>query len=136
MSYVRVAQVVTALVLVASIPAAAQVRKKGAEPSFDNRPLSAWIEDLTAAAPYTRVAAAYAIASMGAAAKPAVPTLIANLKDEESTVRYTSALALGEIGPGAAEAVPALEGLREDRNDDVAHMARKSLKRITGEASE
>jgi HEAT repeat protein len=138
MAFRRIAQLVVALLLAVSVPAMAQSKKKpkGGEPSFDNRTLSSWIGDLTADAPYTRVAAAYAIASMGADAKPAVPVLMANLKAENATVRYTSALALGEIGPNAADAVPALKALTDDQSDDVAHMARKSLKRIIGEPSE
>ncbi len=68
--------------------------------------------------------------------KPAVPALIENLGNESGPVRYSSALALGEIGPDAAAAVPALQKLLDDRNDDVAHMAKKSLKLITGEAVE
>jgi hypothetical protein len=51
-------------------------------------------------------------------------------------VRYASTLALGEIGPDAAAAVPALQKELDDRNDDVAHMAKKSIKLITGEAVE
>lgn len=118
-------------------PLAGQAPPKGSEPSFDNRPLHEWIADLSGVAPYTRHAAAYAIASMGASAKAAVPALIKNLTDESSAVRYSSALALGEIGPDAADAVPALKAVvEEDRSDDVAHMARKALKRITGEVTE
>ncbi len=120
-------------------PLAGQAKKpaKGAEPSFDNRPLHEWITDLSGVSPYTRHAAAYAIASMGPAAKSAVPALVKNLTDESSAVRYSSALALGEIGPDAQEAVPALKQVvDEDRSEDVAHMARKSLKRITGEVVE
>lgn len=118
-------------------PAVAQSSAKGSEPSFQDRPLSAWVEDLTgAAAPYTRLAAAYAISSMGAAGAPAVPALIEGLHDNNNAVRYASAIALREIGPPAAAAVPALQEAREDRSDDVAHMARKALRAITGEASE
>lgn len=123
-----------ALTFALALPLSAQTKEqaKGGEPSFDNRPLSEWIVDLSGQAPYTRVAAAYAIASMGAEGKPAVPALLENLKSDNNTVRYSSALALGEIGPPAVEAVPGLEALKEDRNDDVAHMARKSIRRITG----
>ena len=121
----------------AATPALAQGNaSKGKEPVFQDRTLSSWIEDLSADAPYTRVAAAYAIASMGAGGAPAVPALTKNLKDNINSVRYSSALALKEIGPPASAAVPALQEAREDMNDDVAHMARKALKSITGEASE
>jgi len=57
-------------------------------------------------------------------------------REPEATVRYSSALALGEIGPGAKEAVDPLKKLLEDRNEDVAAMARKSIKKISGEVVE
>jgi hypothetical protein len=41
-------------------------------------------------------------------------------------------VALREIGPGAAAAVPALTVMLDDRNDDVASMARKAIRAITG----
>ena len=131
------ALLVTTLISAITGPALAQSSAKGEEPSFQDRPLSAWVQDLTgAAAPYSRLAAAYAISSMGAAGAPAVPALIRSLKDDNNAVRYASAIALREIGPPAAAAVPALQEAREDRNDDVAHMARKALLAITGEPSE
>lgn len=138
MTLARITRIALLLLVAVSVPAMAQARKKakGSEPTFDNRTLTEWIADLSGVAPYTRVAAAYAIASMGPEGAPAVPALAANLKSDEPTVRYTSALALGEIGPNAAAAVPDLRALLEDRNDDIVHMAKKSLKRITGEASE
>ena len=125
-----------AALLIATAPAAAQQvgKTKSGEPTFDGQPLSAIITDLTSAAPLTRVSAAYACAALGAAAKPAVPTLVRNLEDENSAVRYSSALALGDIGPEAKDAVEPLRKLLDDRSDDVAHIARKSLKKITGEA--
>lgn len=128
--------VAACIALATAAPAAAQGTAKAQEPVFQDRPLSAWIEDLSGEAPYTRVAAAYAVAAMGAAGAPAVPTLTRNLKDPINSVRYSSALALKEIGPPASSAVPALQEAREDMNDDVSHMARKALKSITGEPSE
>jgi HEAT repeat protein len=120
-----------ALATLAGTPAMAQ-GKKAAEPSFDGRPLSSWITDLKAAAPQTRNAAAYAISGMGAAATSAVPALIAALKDDAASVRFPVCVALREIGPSAKEAVPALTDLLDDRNEDVAAMARKAIKAITG----
>ena len=69
------------------------------EPTFQDRPLSAWIADLKGMAPYTRNQAAYAIGSMGPAAKAAVPALIEALSDPEPTVRFPACIALKEIGP-------------------------------------
>jgi HEAT repeat protein len=102
------------------------------EPSFENRPLRSWIADLKGQAPQTRNAAAYAISGMGPAAKAAVPALIEALADAEPTVRFPVCVALKEIGPAAADAVPALTELLDDRNDEIAAMARKAIRAITG----
>ena len=107
--------------------------KRAKEPEFQGRSLSSWVADLTAQAPQTRNAAAYAIGGMGPAAKPAVPALIAALDDPEPVVRFPVCIALREIGPEAKEAVPALTKALDDRNDDVAAMARKAIIKITGE---
>jgi HEAT repeat protein len=119
------------LALLVAPPAFAQ--GSSVEPTFQDRPLSAWVEDLTGLAPYTRNRAAYAIGGMGAAAAPAVPALIKALSDPEPAVRFPVCIALREIGPAAKEAVPALMKALDDRNDDVAAMARKALIKITGE---
>ncbi len=101
------------------------------EPSFQGRPLHAWVADLKAPAPVTRSAAAYAISSMGPSGKPAVPALIEALGDSEPAVRFPVCVALREIGPAAAAAVPKLQEVQEnDRNDDVAFMAKKALRAI------
>lgn len=106
--------------------------QRSKEPSFENRPLRAWIADLKGQAPQTRNAAAYAIAGMGPAASAAVPALIEALADEQATVRFPVCIALKEIGPAAADAVPALTELLDDRNDEIAAMARKAIRAITG----
>ena len=103
--------------------------------TWDGRPLSAWISDLSAPAPYTRHKAAYAISSLGPSAAVAVPALIEALKDPSPPVRYAVAYALKEIGPSAAAAVPALTEVLDDINDDVAFMARKALASIEGKHS-
>ncbi|MBP2648714.1 MAG: hypothetical protein H6Q77_2338 [Gemmatimonadetes bacterium] len=139
MKFVRrsaTALLILAAVSVASAAAQAKPKAKAGDPIVQDRPLSAWIADLGAAAPYTRVSAAYAVGSAGPAGKPAVPALIENLSNENGAVRYSSTLALGEIGPDAAAAVPALQNALDDRNDDVSQMAKKSLRLITGESTE
>lgn len=98
--------------------------------TWEGRPLSAWIEDLKAQAPYTRHRAAYTISSLGPPAKAAVPALIEALKDPARTVRYAVAYALSEIGPAAADAIPALTDAEDDVDDDVAFMAKKAIKKI------
>lgn len=110
----------------------ANSRTSEKEPEYDGRPLSEWIKDFKAAAPQTRNAAAYAISGMGPAARSAVPVLIEALEDPSPTVRFPVCIALREIGPEAAAAVPALEKVLLDPSDDVAAMARKALKAITG----
>lgn len=134
---IRSALPLVALLALAASPAAAQeVKTVKGQATWDGRTLNEWIKDLSALAPYTRHSAAYAIAEFGPKAKPAVPALVKNLEDEQATVRYSSALALGAIGPAAKDAVEPLKKLLDDRNEDVAAIARKSLKQITGEAVE
>jgi hypothetical protein len=58
--------------------------------------------------PVTRGLAALALRDKAAAAKPALPALIAKLKDPDVIVRMTASNAIGAIGPEAASAVPAL----------------------------
>jgi HEAT repeat protein len=117
--------------LLLATPVAAQQ-----EPTFQDRPLRAWVAELKAQAPQTRSAAAYAISSMGPSGKAAVPALIEALGDEEATVRFPVCVALREIGPAAAAAVPKLQDVREnDRSDDVAFMAKKALRTIQGETA-
>jgi hypothetical protein len=57
-----------------------------------------------------RRSAALALGQMGAAAKEAVPPLVASLKSD-AVVRRSAALALGQMGAAAKEAVPALVAL-------------------------
>ncbi len=136
---------VVSLAALAAVPAAAQTGapasqpapkprakpRKAKEPVFQDRTLSSWVADLKAAAPYTRTQAAYAISGMGAAAAPAVPALVEALKDEEGPVRIATIVALTEIGdPGAKPAIPALQNALDDRNEDVAHLARRALRRL------
>jgi HEAT repeats len=111
--------------------ASAQNTSGGSEPVSRGRPLSEWIADLKAAAPSVRNAAAYEIASLGPAAKPAVPALIAALDDPEPTVRFPVTVALGEIGPDAAAAVPRLKQMMfEEINDEIAAGARRAIRHI------
>ena len=111
--------------------ASAQNAAGAREPVSRGRPLSEWIADLKAAAPATRNAAAYEIASLGPAAKPAVPALIEALDDPEAAVRFPVTVALGEIGPDAAAAVPRLKQMMfEEINDEIAAAARRAIRHI------
>ena len=111
--------------------ASAQNAAEGEEPVARGRPLSELIADLKAAAPATRNAAAYEIAGLGPAAKPAVPALIEALDDPDAAVRFPVTVALGEIGPEAAAAVPRLKQMMfEEINDEIAAAARRAIRHI------
>jgi HEAT repeat protein len=111
--------------------ASAQNAAGGEEPVARGRPLSELIADLKAAAPATRNAAAYEIAGLGPAAKPAVPALIEALEDPDAAVRFPVTVALGEIGPEAVAAVPRLKQMMfEEINDEVAAAARRAIRHI------
>ena len=111
--------------------ASAQNAAGGKEPVAGGRPLSELIADLKAAAPATRNAAAYEIAGLGPAAKPAVPALIEALDDPDAAVRFPVTVALGEIGPEAAAAVPRLKQMMfEEINDEIAAAARRAIRHI------
>ena len=111
--------------------ASAQNAAGGKEPVAGGRPLSELIADLKAAAPATRNAAAYEIAGLGPAAKPAVPALIEALDDPDAAVRFPVTVALGEIGPEAVAAVPRLKHFMFERiNDEIAAAARRAIRHI------
>jgi HEAT repeat protein len=111
--------------------ASAQNAAGGKEPVAGGRPLSELIADLKAAAPATRNAAAYEIAGLGPAAKPAVSALIEALDDPDAAVRFPVTVALGEIGPEAAAAVPRLKQMMfEEINDEIAAAARRAIRHI------
>jgi HEAT repeats/HEAT repeat len=51
---------------------------------------------------------AHGLIALGAAAKPAIPALIAQLQDKEPDVRYVAVFTLRCLGPTAKDALPAL----------------------------
>jgi HEAT repeat protein len=119
------------IVLLLTGTARGQTAIKTAEPASDGRALSEWIADLKGAAPQTRNAAAYEIASMGPAAAAAVPALIVALDDPIPAVRFPVTIALLEIGPAAKAAVPRLLTMvDEEVNDEIAASARRALRHI------
>jgi HEAT repeat protein len=77
---------------------------------------------------YVRMAAARALASMGAEAKPAVPDLIPMLKSPG--IRPWAARILGAIGPEARAAVPALVEALKDQHPSGAAIFGSALLRI------
>lgn len=129
----RIFGLATVVSAVLAAPALGQTatRTVGSEPETDGRKLSEWVADLKAPAPQTRNAAAYEISSLGPAAAPAVPALIAALDDPIPAVRFPVTVALREIGPDAKAAVPRLQKMVEDDvNDEVAAAARRALRAI------
>ena len=69
--------------------------------------------------PITRGLAAIALRDQGKASLPALPALIAALKDSDVCVRMMSANAIATIGPDAASAVPALIATGSDKSEQV-----------------
>ncbi|MBI2827314.1 MAG: hypothetical protein HYX69_21790 [Planctomycetia bacterium] len=76
-----------------------------------------------------------------AAAKQAVPGLIAIVEKQDGELRVAAIQALGTIGPAAADAIPALEKLssqgdKREVGEVTAHQAAEALKRIRGETEQ
>src|SRR6266567_2503823 len=74
-----------------------------------------------------RAAAAWDLLHLGPAAKEAVPSLIAALKDDDLFVRLNAAASFGHIGPDAAPAIPAFIEALKDRERGVRFNAAYSL---------
>jgi HEAT repeat protein len=68
----------------------------------------ACVEDLKARDPAVRIAASDVIGRLGRRASPAVPILLANLRDPEADVRAAAANALKALGSVSDSAVPTL----------------------------
>jgi HEAT repeat protein len=73
-----------------------------------------------------------ALSKFGAAAAPAVPELIAIVKNSElgPTTHWEAIRTLGKIGPPAHEATPTLVGALKDHEEDVREHAAESLGEI------
>src|SRR5262249_18010241 len=63
-------------------------------------------------------------------APPNVEHLVADLKDEDASVRLRAAKKLGMLGKDAASAVPALTAALKDEDDDVKRVAAEALKLV------
>jgi HEAT repeat protein len=111
-----------------------------AAPAHDSyaqsRPLSAWVADLGAQPPQTRVAAADAIAQLailhgGSTVAAAVQPLVRNLADASPAVRESAAAAIEQIGQPALPAVDALLTLLDrDADRSVRRHAALALARV------
>jgi HEAT repeat protein len=78
--------------------------------------------------PNMRYWAAESLGKFGPEAAPAVPDLVAALKDESAMVRMGAAYALGEIG--SADAVPPLQDATKDSDKQVRDAAASALQQI------
>ncbi|HRI15483.1 MAG TPA: HEAT repeat domain-containing protein [Verrucomicrobiota bacterium] len=75
----------------------------------------------------------WGFAILGQVGEPAVPELVAALKDEDPGVRATAARCLGHIGERAESAIPALLPLLEERNQGIPILsAMDALRSIRG----
>src|SRR5262249_51200352 len=74
--------------------------------------------------------AAGALAYIGPAAEPAIPSLLALLGDTEPWVRAYAADGLGRFGESAQAAVPDLLAIANDRDPKVSNSVRRALKQI------
>jgi HEAT repeat protein len=89
------------------------------------------IENLKASDQVVRLHAATVLGAMGEDARPAVPALIAILRDARNIHdRKLAALTLGEIGPAAAAALPALFAAVDDEDEGLAEMAEWALEEV------
>ena len=70
-----------------------------------------------------RLLGAYGLIALGAEAKPAVPALIALLKDADPDVRGTAAFTLQSLGPVASAALPSLLTCLQDPSYTVQYHA-------------
>jgi HEAT repeat protein len=72
----------------------------------------------------------HAAQALGRIGKPAVPTLVARLRDADVRVRESAAVALARMSPGAREAEPALVEALQDRDREVRRAAALALETI------
>jgi HEAT repeat protein len=78
-----------------------------------------------------RETAADALARIG---DPALPALVATLRDPDHSVRAQAARALARMGPKAASAVPELIIALDDSNEEVRQGAARALGQIGADA--
>lgn len=92
--------------------------------------------------PGLRAAAAFALGSLGAEAKEAIPDLIATIKAEDvrdrkldRRIKYAVIVALGEIGPPAKDAIPAIQFVVNNTLDELLiSQGRHAIEKIEGKS--
>lgn len=80
--------------------------------------------------PMVRMAAAYGLGALGAAAEPALPQLLTALKDSDKRVRSAAAYSIPALGAASVKAISALTIASRDADAEVRQVANQSLKRI------
>ena len=100
---------------------------RAAEPPASTKDIPRYIETLREGNTGSASAARERLAQMG---EPAVPALVAALKDEQGEVRAHAAYALRSMGPKAKAAVPALISALQDPVWEVRDDAAGALERI------
>jgi HEAT repeat protein len=94
----------------------------------DRSEVAQLVQDLKSQEGVKRRKAAASVGNLGAAARPALPTLLSVLeRDRDSLVRRNLATALGEIGGEPRTIVPALAKSLKDSDPDVMAAAAASL---------
>lgn len=85
-----------------------------------DRRYAEWISDLSSPSDGKRLAAVWALGSLGSDATQAVPQLIKQLAHGNCLIRSEAALALGAVGPNAVTAVPALlDSISHERSSET-----------------
>src|SRR5579871_6610627 len=95
-----------------------------AEPTFEGKPVSAWLKDLAGKSDEAHEKAATVLAAAG---KEAVPALAKALQDKNAALRERSAEVLGLIGEEAKGAVPELIAALKDKSEAVRGAAADAL---------
>jgi HEAT repeat protein len=94
------------------------------ELTFEGKTLSAWVSQLSDKDAKARLAAANAIGEWGDRAKPAIPVLVAALKDTNEDVRNAAVNSLAAAGPDAVG--PLIQAFR-NRDAEVRRLAAVAL---------
>jgi HEAT repeat protein len=79
---------------------------------------------------YVRAWTAQAIGTIGPAAAPAVPALIALLVNGDEGAHISACIGLRGIGPAAKDALPALRQALSDPSEDLRRFAQLAIERI------
>jgi HEAT repeat protein len=93
--------------------------KEAAAPKVD---LNAQLQTLKGTDQNARMNALVAIGSMKEAAAPAIPDMLATMKDPDPDVRRLAAWVIQQVGPKAASSKPQLEALLQQESDQRAGM--------------